>query len=110
MIARLQQRGDRADGGHARGEREARLAAFDGREVALERHPRRVLRAAVLEALVLAELFLDVGRRLVDRRDDGARGGIGFLPGVEAARAEPRVRCELHDPGTIHVLISPSPR
>jgi hypothetical protein len=35
-------------------------AAFDCRDVALERHPGRVLRAAVLESLVLAEPFLNV--------------------------------------------------
>ncbi len=64
----------------------------------------------VLEALVLAERLLHVGRRLVDRRDDGAGRRIGLLAGVEADGAEPRVRCELHDPATIHLLISRSPR
>ena len=63
----------------------------------------------VLEALVLAELFLHVGRGLVDRRDDGAGRRIGFLAGVQADGAESRVGCELHDPATIHVLISRSP-
>jgi hypothetical protein len=110
VVAGLQHRGNRADGRHARREGEARLAGFDGREVAFERHARRILRAAVLVALVLAELFLHVGRRLVDRSDDGAGGGVGFLAGVEADGAETRTVCKLHDPFTIHVLIARSPR
>ena len=57
-----------------------------------EREARRILRARVLVALVLAELVLHVGRRLVDRRDDGAGRGIGFLAGVQADGAEARVR------------------
>ena len=101
VIAGLEHRADRADGGHARGEGERRLAAFDGRDVALEREPRRVLRAGVLEALVLAERVLHVGRRLIDRRDDGAGRRVGLLAGVEADRAETRVSGELHDPATI---------
>ena len=34
----------------------ARAAAFDRREIGFERRARRILRARVLEALVLAEL------------------------------------------------------
>ena len=53
--------------------------------------PRRVLRARVLEALVAAELFLDVGRGLEDRRDDGAGRRVGLLAGVDADSREARV-------------------
>ena len=88
MVARRQARRDGADGRHARGERERRPAAFDRREVGFERRPRRVLRARVLEALVLAERVLDVGRRLEDRRDDRAGRRIRFLTGVKADRLE----------------------
>jgi hypothetical protein len=64
-----------------------RGARFDRRDVALERHARRVLRAAVLEAGVrLAEAVLHVRRGLIDRRDDRARRRIGLLSGVNANR------------------------
>ena len=43
-----------------------------------------ILRARVLESLVLAELLLHVGRGLEDRRDDRAGAGIGHLSGVNA--------------------------
>ena len=52
----------------------------------LERRARRVLRARVLVALVPAELFLDVGGRLIDRRDDRAGRRVGLLAGVQADR------------------------
>ena len=51
----------------------------------------------VLVALVLAELLLHVGGGLVDRRDDGAGGRIGFLAGVQADGAEASAVRELHD-------------
>src|SRR6266566_2119231 len=88
----------------------AGVAALDRGEVPLDREPRRILRPAVFVALVLAELVLDVGRRLVDRRDDGAGRGIGFLSGVQADRTEARVPSQLHERTTIHLLISRSPR
>ena len=69
----------------------ARPAALDRREVGFERRARRVLRARVLEALVLAERVLHVGRRLEDRRDDRAGGRIGLLAGVDANGGESRV-------------------
>ena len=62
----------------------AGLAAFDGRDVLFEGEPRRVLRTGVFVALVLADLFLHVGGRLIDRRDDGAGRRVGLLPGVDA--------------------------
>ena len=77
-------RGDGIDGRHARGERVGRLAAFDRGDVLLERQPRRVLRPRVLEPFVAAHLFLHVGGRLVNRRDDRAGRGIGLLAGVDA--------------------------
>ena len=71
-------------------------AALDRREVGLERHARRVLRAAVLEPLVLAESLLHVGRGLIDRRDDGAGRRIGLLAGMNADSAEARGVGEFH--------------
>ena len=70
-----------------------------------ERRPRRVLRPRVLVALVLAERLLDVGRGLVDRRDDRAGRRIGLLAGVNADRAETRARRELHRVQSRYVLI-----
>ena len=63
----------------------AARAAFDRRDVALERRARRVLRARVLEALVPAERLLHVGRGLIDRRDDRA-GGRSQVPARRAGR------------------------
>ena len=91
MVAGLEHRADRADRRHSGRKRERRLAAFDRRDVALERKARRILRARVLEALVDAELVLHVGGGLVDRRDDGAGGWIRLLAGVQADGAETRV-------------------
>ena len=56
-----------------------------------EREARRILRARVLVALVHAELVLHVGGCLIDRRDDGAGGGVRLLAGVQADGAESRV-------------------
>ena len=101
VVARLEHRRDRADRGHARGEGEPFLAGLDRCEVALERHPRRVLRPGILVALVFTQRLLDVGRGLVDRRDDRTGRGVRLLAGVEANGAETRAGCELHDPTTI---------
>ena len=72
---------------------------------------RRVLRARVLVALVLAERLLHVGRRLVDRRDDGA-GRRDPVPGRRGGRSVLNRACGVSF--TIHVrymlLISRSPR
>ena len=62
----------------------AAVPRFDRRDVALERHARRVLRAPVFEPLVLPEALLHVGRGLIDRRDDGAGRRIGLLAGMNA--------------------------
>ena len=97
VIAGLEPRQQRVDRRHARRKRKRRGARFDRRDVALERHARRVLRAAVFEAgMRLAEAVLHVGRGLIDRRDDRARRGIGLLSGVNANRAEARVVFEFH--------------
>ena len=77
-----------AGGREAGGEAEAVLAAFERSEVALEREARRVMRARVLVALILAERLLGVCRGLVDRHHHRAGGGIGILPGVDRAGSE----------------------
>ncbi len=47
-------------------------------------------RARIVVALILPERFLYIGRCLIDRRDDGAGGGIRFLPYMNC------VGCESH--------------
>ena len=71
-------------------------STFDGRDVELEGEPGRVLRARVLVALVATELLLHVGRRLEDRRDDGAGGWIWFLTGMDTDGREAGVCREFH--------------
>src|SRR2546425_1266038 len=75
--------------GESRGEGEAVAAAFQRRDVTLERLARRVAGARVLVTFVFPEALLDVGRRLIDRHHDGAREGVGYLSGVHRARGEP---------------------
>ena len=96
MIADSSRVKHRVDRGHARGKGERGRAALDGREIGFERHPRRILRASVFETLVLAEPLLDVGGGLINRRDDGAGGRIGFLTGVNANGAESCGVVEFH--------------
>ena len=57
----------------------------------LERRPRRILRAAVLVALVRPERLLHVGGGLINRRDDGAGRWVGLLARVHTDSAEPCV-------------------
>src|SRR5204863_5665465 len=71
-----------ADRRHAGGEGKAGVAAFELGEAGFERIARRVARAPVVEALVLAGARLRVGRGGVDRRHHGAGARVGRLPGV----------------------------
>src|SRR5256885_7782032 len=89
---------------HAGGKGKSFDAALDGGDVSLESSARRIVRARVLVAFVLAQLVLHVRRRLIDRRNDRAGGRVGFLARVQAQRAESRARRELHNPLTIHAL------
>jgi hypothetical protein len=74
--------GDRRQAG---GEGEGRAAAFDVGHAALQRPARRVVRAAVVEALVHAGTLLDKGRGGVDRRHHGAGARVGRLAAVDDA-------------------------
>ena len=73
------------DRGQAGGEREGLRAAFEVGDAALERPARRVVRAAVVEALVHARALLHVGRGRVDRRHDRA-GRSGRATGRRGSR------------------------
>ena len=97
VVAGLQQRHHGPRGGQARRERERRLAALHGGDVALERRARGVVRAPVLVALVNPEAVLHVGRGLIDRGDNGAGRRVRLLPRMDAHGVEPRVVPQLHD-------------
>ncbi len=84
-VDEVHQRRRRADPG---AERDAVRRVLEARERRLERRPRRVRDARVVVALVHADGFLHVRRRLVDRRDDRAGRRIGLLPDVDRARLE----------------------
>ncbi len=66
------------------------VAALERRQVRLEREAGRVVRARVLEALVLARARLRVGRGQEDRRHHRAGGRIGRLAGVDRAAVSKR--------------------
>src|SRR5262245_47870118 len=68
--------------------------AFEPGEVALERLPRRVVRARVLETFVVTERFLVIRRRLIDRLCHRAGRRIGRLAAMDRARAEAGLRTE----------------
>ena len=53
---------------------------FENRQVLFQARARRILRPAVLEALVLPEPLLDVRRSLVDRKETEPVAGSGALP------------------------------
>ena len=82
--------------------REAGLAPFERGDVGFDRGARRVLRAGVFVALVLAQGFLHVGGGLIDRGDDGAGRRVGLLAGVDADGVEPRAGIEFHRPSVYH--------
>ena len=84
-VEQVHERRRRAEAGRVG---DAVLGRLERGERGLERLPRRVGDARVVEALVLADRVLDVRRRLVDRRDDRAGRGIGLLAVVDCARLE----------------------
>src|SRR5690606_11881250 len=79
---------DAVVGGEAGGEGGAVPAPLEGGDAVLQGVARRIVRAAVLEALVFTGAALYVRRRLVDGRHDRTGGGIRFLPGVDRQRVE----------------------
>src|SRR4029077_14960662 len=64
---------------HAGGKYIGTLAAFQFGDGAFESFAIGMIGARVVVAFVFAEFGLDIGRSLVDRRDDGAGSGIRFL-------------------------------
>ena len=78
----------RVDRGEARAEGEAVAAAFERRDVPLQRLAGRVARAGVLVSLVPAEAVLHVGGGLIDGRHHGAGERVGDLAGVDGPGGE----------------------
>jgi hypothetical protein len=86
--ARVEQLEHGRDRRQARGEGVRLRAAFQVGDTALEREPGRVVRTAVVEALVHARALLHEGRGRVDRRHDRAGGRVGRLAGMDRAGGE----------------------
>ena len=96
VTARVEQIEHRARAAEAGAESIALRPAFQIGDAALVGHARRILRAAVLVALVHARTRLHIGRRRVDRHHDRAGRWIGALAGVDCARAEAVLAVVLH--------------
>ncbi len=86
--AAVEQIDDRRRRREPRSERETRRATFEIGDARLERIARRIRRARILVALVLARARLHERRRRVDRRHDRAGQRIRLLPAVNDAGAE----------------------
>ena len=89
VVAGLEEMHDDRLGRHPGGERQALPAAFQGRDARLERGTGRVPSAGVLVTLMLPDRVLGEGRGLVDRHDDGSRGRVRVLAGVNRSSREP---------------------
>jgi hypothetical protein len=90
------QRGDYLGGGRAAGEGQSVARALERRDRSLEPRSRGVARARVLPpAARPADGLLGVGRRLVDRRRDGAGQLVGRHAGVDGERVRSPVRIGL---------------
>ena len=82
MIAGAQKPEDCVDSRHAGRENVGAVPAFQLGNGAFQGFAVGMIRSRVIVALVLAQLFIDVRGSLIDGRDDGPSGGIGFLPDV----------------------------
>ena len=97
VIARGEQMQDRIRRRQSAGEGEGVLAVLQRRQAALQRIARRIPRARVLEALVLARTRLRVRRSQVHRRHHGAGGRVGVLARMDRERLEVIVRLGGHE-------------
>ncbi len=70
VVAGAQETEHRIDGRHSRREDERRVTAFKFCDSPFEGPPVGMRRSRVVVAFVLPELFLNVGRSLIDWRDD----------------------------------------
>src|SRR5216684_2643349 len=82
MIAGAEETENGVNGGHSRSENVSALPAFEFSDGALESFAIGMIGARVVVAFVLAQFGLHVGGGLIDRRNDGAGGGIRLLPDV----------------------------
>ncbi|MNU92512.1 hypothetical protein D3C71_824310 [compost metagenome] len=83
VAAGIQQFDHRRAGGHARRKGEAAGAAFQRSHATLVGEAGRIVRARVLEALVLARAGLRIGRGGVDRRHHRAGARVGRLAAMD---------------------------
>src|SRR5581483_466102 len=88
MVARLEPSAQRIDCRHPTGENTRCNSALQSGEVFCRARARRVRHACILVAFVLAEFFLEVRRRRIDRHADGTGQGVGFLSDMNGARGE----------------------
>src|SRR5207244_11283098 len=88
VIARIQEMRDRVLPGHPGCEREAPGAGLERGEAGLERLPGRIVRAGIVEALVLADGLLRERARLEDRHRDRAGRRFRVLASVDRGRLE----------------------
>ncbi len=79
VITGTQKTKDSVNSSHAGREYIRALAAFQFSDGALESFAIRMIGSRVVVTFVFAELGLDIGGSLVDRRDDGTGSGIRFL-------------------------------
>ena len=79
VVSGAQQTENGIDSCHSRGENVSAVPAFELGNGAFESFAIRVAGTRVVVSLVLSELFVDIRRSLIDRRDDRARGRIRLL-------------------------------
>jgi hypothetical protein len=99
MITRLEQLHDRIESTHAAAESEPVLSAFEGSDVALQCLTSWILSAGVLIAAIPADAFLGIGRGLVQRSHDCARGWIRSLARMNSPGAETEGGVVVEDSG-----------
>ena len=80
VVTGTQQPKHRIDGSHPGGKNVSALAALEFRYGALKGLPVGMLGARIVEAFILAQFRLHIGRSLIDRRDNGAGRGSGSCP------------------------------
>src|SRR6202050_4033102 len=89
LVAGLEVRREhRVFGGETRAKHRGARHALEVRQHGFQALPRRIRRPGVVEATMLPRPDLLIGRRLKDRRNDGAGFRLAGLPGVNGAGRE----------------------
>jgi hypothetical protein len=90
VVTGAEQLHDRVEAPHAARKGESMTTIFQRCDIPLESLAGGILASRVLVPLVLSQTLLDVGRREVDGRHDGARQRFGSLSCVDGAGSETR--------------------